>query len=103
VFERYTHLLDVRRREAAFHPASAQQILDLNPAVFALRRHHAEKDETVVALHNVSGRRLTCILPSALARLGPFVDLLSSANGPVYTTPTVALAPYGVCWLKPLA
>lgn len=52
-FEGLTHMLRVRAGEPAFDPSSPQRVLDLGPAVFAVRR--GEGTGSVVAIVNVSG------------------------------------------------
>ncbi|MCC7372384.1 MAG: DUF3459 domain-containing protein [Chloroflexi bacterium] len=97
VFAGYRHLLTTRRAQPAFSPSAPQQVLDLGPGLFALRRGPAD-GQTVLALHNVTGGPLTV----DLSRLGPtgaepLRDLL--AGEMVAASNSVTLAPYGVRWL----
>jgi sucrose phosphorylase len=55
IFHGMTSLLASRRQEPAFHPSSPQEVLDLGPGIFALRRGPRGGRE-VVALHNVTPR-----------------------------------------------
>lgn len=94
VFGRYARLLGARRAEPAFHPNAPQQVLDLGPAIFALRRGPRD-GRTVLALHNVSGRRQLLADPPFDAELA--VDLLGGHR--LRRGDRLDLAPYGAAWL----
>jgi glucosylglycerate phosphorylase len=85
VFNRYRELLEQRATCAAFKPSAPQKILNLHPAVFALRR--AE----LLLLHNLSGQELILDIPGGEAR----EDLLSDT----ICQDIVRLYPYQVMWL----
>ncbi|HEX2906248.1 MAG TPA: sugar phosphorylase [Phototrophicaceae bacterium] len=86
VFQLYRHLLRRRRTEAAFHPGTPQQVLDIHPAVFALKRGE------LLALHNMSNTPISIDLPS-----GQWHDLISDRNYQQQTN----LSPYQSVWLVP--
>ncbi len=99
VFEGYRRLIAVRTVEPAFHPGGGQQVLALDPAIFALLRTSPDGQSVVAALHNVR---------DATARIG-----LSAIDGTEITGwrdlisgesfapgAAVTLAPYQVRWLK---
>jgi sucrose phosphorylase len=101
VFAGYRRLLEVRRAEPTFHPASPQAVLDFGPGIFALRRGPRDGAVTI-ALHNVTAspidldaRRLVAALVTGYG--GPTRDLLS--NGPFARAQSLTLPPYGVAWL----
>jgi len=54
VFEGITRLLRLRGEQSAFHPDASQQILDMGPGVFAVRRENEVTGQMLVALHNVT-------------------------------------------------
>lgn len=94
VFDRVTTLLEARRRSRAFHPASPQQIVRLDPAVLAVRRGPWD-GETVLALHNLS---------CAPVELSPDVltadteDLISGRRVP--SVGSLRLGAFEVLWLR---
>ncbi len=91
VFRRYRHLLDLRGREAAFHPLGSQTVLDFDPRLFALERVSPDGAARLLAIHNVSGDLVAVTLPHAgINRLDG--ERLSG---------TVTLAPYQFIWLAP--
>jgi sucrose phosphorylase len=55
VFHGMTSLLAARRDQPAFHPNSPQEVLDLGPGIFALRRGPYAGRE-LLAIHNVTPR-----------------------------------------------
>ncbi len=93
VFDGYRRLLVTRRDHVAFHPNSTQTVEDLkNRQVFALRRT-SDNGDSILALHNVSGREQPVSLPVDYRGSR---DLLTSD---VVEGETVSLSPYGVRWL----
>jgi sucrose phosphorylase len=96
VLTSFERLLAVRRAEPAFHPAAAQQVLDLGPELFAVRRQ-PQDGPAVLCLCSVVNRPIARSVPCREhAR-----DLLS---GRCYEEQegriSVELPPYGVLWLK---
>jgi glucosylglycerate phosphorylase len=57
IFTGWKNLLLVRRKHAAFSPASAQEFLEIDPRVFAVRRRTGAGGQ-VVCIHNISGERV---------------------------------------------
>jgi sucrose phosphorylase len=103
VLDAYRHLLRVRAAEPAFHPLSAQLVLCLNSAVFALLRTPPSAGNSLLCLHNVSGQPQTVHLPSSLlgTALNSCSDLLSSAVHSIDDdSQNLTLQPYQVSWLK---
>jgi len=94
VFAAYRQLLKLRAGQSAFHPNARQEVLDLGPAVFAVRRHNLQTGQTITAIHNVTPHAITGTVPEAR------VDILT---GEQITTAPVPLAPYQVRWLTPVA
>ena len=88
IFSGYTHLLQLRTAEKAFHPVGEQTILDLHPSVFAVLREH--QGETILCVHNVTNQPIAIDLPLA------GVDLLTGTAVSQQST----LAPYQVQWIK---
>lgn len=76
-------LMERRRSSAAFNPTGSQEVLALDPRVFALIRTSPDGSERALCLHNVSGDRVTVRLDGEAAELVP---------GPV------ELGPYEVSW-----
>ena len=102
VFDGYRRLLRVRRQQPAFHPASGQQVMAGDPALFTLLRG-AGLDAPLVCSVNVSDRPATLHLAAAdLPYAATWHDLLSgetfAAGGGRLTA---FMAPYRTLWLEP--
>lgn len=94
VFGAYRKFLQLRTGQSAFHPNARQEILDLGPAIFAVRRHNLQTGQTITAVHNVTSHAIAVTVPEAR------IDILT---GEQLTTAPVTLAPYQVRWLTPVA
>ena len=93
-------MLAVRRGTRAFDPESDQQVLDMGPAVFAVLRRCHDTGERVLALHNVTGKRVR-IDRHVVPVKGPRTDRLTGQLvwlGEVGED--VVLLPYQVAWLS---
>ena len=91
VFSGYRRMLGVRREHPAFHPFGGQEVLGLNPALFALLRTAPNHEETILCLTNVSERMQEALLPA-----GQWRDLL---HGEDISAQKITLPGYGVKWL----
>jgi len=93
VFQSYRHMIKVRRRQVAFHPNAASQVLQLDDRIFTLKRIHP--DQTIWTLTNMSSDYLSIDLYNETAT-SEIKDLLS---GRQFSTDSVNLGPYDVLWL----
>ena len=93
VFYPYLHLIRTRKKQPAFHPNAAFEVLDLHPQLFTIRRDAAE--QTLWAVNNISDERMHFML-SDIGISGPAIELLS---GNTIDTLTVELQPYQYVWL----
>jgi len=98
VFSAYRRLLELRREQRAFHPDAAQEVLDLGPAFFAVKRTDRDSGQSILAVHNVTGERQSTDL-RARAAGARRRDLLSSESFPAGSLGTLGFAPYQVRWL----
>ncbi len=97
VFHGLSHLLRLRQRQAAFHPAGPQQVLSLAPDVFAVLRTSPRGDQRVLCLHRVHHRPAIRLLRFPLRGAGQAMDLVS---GEGLSLQAIPLAPYQVRWLR---
>ncbi len=99
VYSQYTHLLNTRINEPAFHPLGHQKALEVGKSVFGLERRSPDGERRVIALHNVSGEMVSAALATGESRR--WHDLLDGrqyeASG---ETLHLTLRPYQVAWLK---
>lgn len=95
VFFPYLHMIKTRRRQPAFHPGAAFEILKTHPGVFAIKRYCNK--QTIVALANVSSETVNLRL-SHKDLDGPAVDVIS---GERCDPESIALKPHQYLWLTP--
>jgi len=92
VYQGYRRLLQWRRTLDAFHPQAPQEVLNLGPGVFALKR--TGRTSTLVALISVRDHPQQYVLPQFP---GVWQDVLSGES--LQPAEGVPLAPYQVRWL----
>lgn len=90
-------LLQARAVRQAFDPYAKQQILDLNPAIFAILRGETGKNQAI-CVHNVSNQAQTITLDLSRLNQGSASDMLSSEKYQGGEIP-VQLKPYQMVWL----
>ncbi|UCG07277.1 MAG: alpha-glucosidase C-terminal domain-containing protein [Desulfobacterales bacterium] len=93
VFYAYLNLIRIRKKQPAFHPNAAFDILDLDTKVFAIKRF--SENQTIYALTNLSSRK-TSISLSAEKAPKSMVNLIS---GEAIPTDSINLKPYEFMWL----
>lgn len=99
VFDGYRRLLRLRRGQPAFHPASSQQVLPADPALFTLLRG-AGLDAPLLCCVNVSDRPVTLRLDAASLPRRAWHDLLSGERFDAASGRLVApMAAHQVRWL----
>ena len=97
VFERYQHLLEIRRSQIAFHPDSAQKVIDdPNEQLLIFQRLDPPSGQQVTVVANFSSAEQRVELnrlPEASVKL----DLIS---GKSVTDHVVRVGPFGILWLQ---
>ncbi len=96
IFHSYAHMIKVRKRQPAFHPGAAMQVLDIHPAVFAVARRCDR--QTIYAFINISSRKV----PLSMTDSGLPICTRDLLTGNRLETNLLQLAPYEVLWLTPL-
>jgi len=91
VFNRLSLLIGERRKHRAFHPGGKQNVLQLNPRIFAVERHSSGGDEMILSLINVSEERVTLALEHPYKK-----DVLTEKT----FSKEISMAPYEVLWLQ---
>ncbi|MBU0595857.1 sugar phosphorylase [Candidatus Bipolaricaulota bacterium] len=81
VFDGFRHLLRARGSSRAFRPRSRQEILTIDPRIFAVRRWDPESSECVCCLHNVTQETVSIhvgLKEAGFAEAACLLDLLGS-------------------------
>jgi len=98
VFSAYRRLLELRREQRAFHPDAAQEVLDLGPAFFAVKRTDRDSGQSILAVHNVTARPQPADLHAFAGRSG-HRDLLSGETFSRAALGGLGFAAYQVRWV----
>jgi sucrose phosphorylase len=95
VFARIMSLLEKRSMQPLFHPDAEQDVLDLGPGLFTVRRHDTVTGHALLAVHNMRGVGQTVNL-AGLVPCGTARDLLTGERFPAADIP---FSPYAFRWL----
>ena len=99
VFSRLKHLVQVRRKQAAFHPNATQFTMHLGDAIFAFWRQSLERDQSIFCLHNITHQEQALRLMDVnLIVTDEWTDLVSGTSFEDQQA-TISLAPYQTLWL----
>jgi sucrose phosphorylase len=93
VFYPYLNLIKIRKRQKAFHPNAAFEVLDIDSRIFAIQRY--AEDQTVYALTNISADEVTISL-AVETTPSRMTDLIS---GEAVNANALKLKPYQYVWL----
>ena len=94
VFYPYRRLMQIRSKQPAFHPNADFEILDLHPALFAIRR--SCEQQTIFAVTNVSSKPVR-INPDRMSAPPDAVDLFTNRK---WGNASQTLAPCRYVWLS---
>ncbi|MBL0712248.1 MAG: hypothetical protein JJV98_00990 [Desulfosarcina sp.] len=94
IFYPYTHMIRTRRKQPAFHPNAAFEILTLGAQVFGIKRTTAS--QTLWAVTNITAAPVRIDL-SASGAVGKMKDLISEAS---VESAAIELGPYQFMWLS---
>lgn len=92
VFDRLTHLIRVRRQQAAFDPYAPFAVLDYGTSIFAIRRGDPLSDATITCINNLTGKEVLLEISGIVAGQ----ELLAGAYVPAGKH---LIPPYAVWWL----
>jgi sucrose phosphorylase len=99
VFSAYQRLLQLRRRQPAFHPDAPQQVLDLDNGLFGLRRVSLDGAQEMICLFNCTACTATLACSCLPAGIEQWQELLGS-TGIRFTGERLELPPYAACWFS---
>jgi sucrose phosphorylase len=95
IFYPYLNLIKLRKAQKAFHPNAGFEILEVNPKVFAIKRHC--EDQTIYALTNISAAEATV----SLAESDSSRQMLDLFTAETVDSKALTLKPYQYAWLTP--
>ncbi|MEW7314919.1 sugar phosphorylase [Buttiauxella gaviniae] len=92
VYQKLSHLINVRKKHAAFHPDSDFIPESINDNVLVIKRR-SENGKSVMALFNLSAQQQSAMLP-----VNNYEDLISGAH--INGSQSYDMQPYQVLWLS---
>jgi sucrose phosphorylase len=97
-------LITIRTKQSTFHPNGAQDILKIQPEIFAVLRTSPDKDQYILSVINVTDDEIQVTIPMKTVNISKqkWYDLISQN---MYTFKeeeiSITLKPYDVVWLEP--
>ena len=103
VFHEFKRLLQVRRKQAAFHPSAAQETLSIADALFAFWRISPDQQQRILVVSNLSPERQVLTLPDHPITQGSGLwrDLIER-TAIDKNAARITLFPYQTVWLEAL-
>ena len=99
VFEGVSKLLNIRKKQKAFHPNAVQFTLHVADEVFAFWRQSSHRDQSIFCLHNISDKKVSIPLSSLnLIDLDHWRDLITD-NKFDDLNASIELPPYQFMWI----
>tara|TARA_A100001015_G_scaffold299072_2_gene382664 strand:- start:2837 stop:5803 length:2967 start_codon:yes stop_codon:yes gene_type:complete len=100
VFKELKRLIEIRKKQSAFHPNATQLTLHLGDALFAFWRESLDRDQSIFAIHNVSDQSVPVPLHELnLISTENWQDLISGE--PLNNLKKeITLKPYESIWLS---
>ncbi len=99
VFKTFKKILQIRRRQTAFHPDGAQQILNLPTSLFGLKRVAIDQSQTIFALFNFTNKPQLIGWDFLPERLTDWQELLNESDA-TFEEFGLSLPPYGAFWFS---
>ena len=100
IFFELLRLIEVRKKQKAFHPNATQFTLEINESIFGLWRQSLDREQSIFSIHNVSNKTVT-FNPSLLNMIETdrWRDLISGKSlKNLYQE--IKLKPYKSIWLS---
>ncbi|MEO1133748.1 MAG: alpha-amylase, partial [Cyanobacteria bacterium J06639_1] len=99
VFRELSRLIQIRRRQAAFHPNATQYTLHLKRSLFAFWRQSMTRDQSIFSIHNLTARTQKFKLRELnLIDAEPWFDLISE-TAINFSVDDYTLKPYQSAWI----
>jgi glucosylglycerate phosphorylase len=95
IFFPYLKLIDIRRKQPAFHPNATFDILAIDSKIFGIKRSCPE--QTIYALTNISSQEMSVSL-AEYERFSPLKDLFT---GRIFESASIPMNAFQSVWLTP--
>jgi len=99
VFNELKRIIDIRKKQPAFHPDSAQQVIKTGDHFVSFRRKNQTINEEIICISNITNKEQELFYPYDNSE-NLYIDLLSEQK-PISLNQKITLKPYQSVWLKP--
>ena len=93
-YQNITHLLNIRRKQKAFHPNAARYNLNFGSKIFAFKRVSLDKKQSIICVTNLSSKIQNITLNKTYLRWKNLIKLQSKLNK------QLVLGPFETIWLS---
>ncbi|WP_380183266.1 alpha-amylase family glycosyl hydrolase [Kalamiella sp. sgz302252] len=94
VYHGLSQLIQLRKRQPAFHPDNPAEVLESDNSLFILRRRAANANEEILCIFNLSGKEVSWTLPDNRLYRNITGNSIFDSNHPL------TLPPWHFLWLK---
>ena len=95
-YKNITHLLEIRRKQSAFHPNAYRQTINLGPKIFCFKRVSLDKKQTIICITNLSSEIKQTTFNINLSNWRDLINL----NFKFKKTKILELQPFQTLWLS---
>ena len=95
-YKNITHLLEIRRKQKAFHPNAFRQTINLGPKIFCFKRVSLDKRQTIICITNLSSEIQQTTFNINLSNWQDLINL----NFKFKNTKILELLPFQTLWLS---
>ncbi len=93
-YEEISNLLNIKKRNKAFHPNAFRKTLDLGPKIFAFKRISLDKKQSIICISNISSKSQKTKIPSNKKTLKELIV------GTTINDNIITLDPFQTVWLS---
>ena len=104
IIHKLNALITIRTKQSSFHPNGAQDILKIQPEIFAVLRTSPDKNQRILSLINVTDDEIQVTIPMKTVNIfkQEWYDLVSQdMHSFKDNNISIKLKPYDVVWLEP--
>ncbi len=95
-FNSITKLLEIRKKQKAFHPNAYKFIINLGSKFYCLKRVSLDKKQTIICITNMTSKTISTRLNKKFLNLKDLINL----NQKYKNTKTIELQPFQTIWLS---
>ena len=95
-YKNITNLLEIRRKQSAFHPNAYRQTINLGPKIFCFKRVSLDKKQTIICITNLSSEIKQTTFNINLSNWRDLINL----NFKFKKTKILELQPFQTLWLS---